>query len=99
MTKERLLKVLLAPHMTEKTARIEPDRQYVFRVVSYANKTEVKKAVEMLFDVTVEAVQISNVKAKKRRHGRIMGERNGWKKAFVKLKEGQSLEFAESSQA
>ncbi|MBI3771181.1 MAG: 50S ribosomal protein L23 [Gammaproteobacteria bacterium] len=95
MSKERLMKVLLAPHVSEKSAVVaDTNRQFVFRVLPDANKTEIKKAVELMFDVKVDAVQVSNVKGKSKRFGQIMGRRSNWKKAYVKLQSGFDIDFA-----
>lgn len=95
MSQERLLKVLLAPHITEKaTIAAETNQQFVFKVVPDANKSEIKQAVEMLFEVEVDSVQVANVKGKRKRFGVIQGRRNGYKKAYVKLKPGSEIDFA-----
>lgn len=94
MNEERLLKVLLAPHVSEKVATVaEQNNQYVFKVATNATKPEIKKAVEMLFDVQVGEVKVCNVKAKQKRFGAIQGRRNGWKKAYVTLKAGQEIDL------
>ncbi len=94
ITQERLMKILLAPHMSEKSSMVqERDRQYVFKVIKDATKPEIGRAVELLFNVKVEAVRVSNVKSKVKRFGRTEGRRQGWKKAYVKLAEGQMIEF------
>lgn len=94
---ERLLKVLLTPHVSEKATQAAVARQYVFKVVDDATKVEVKKAVELLFKVTVIAVQVSNVKGKIKTFARIKGKRKGYKKAYVTLKEGQNIDFGATS--
>ena len=95
MNQERLMKVLLSPHISEKGTNIaERNRQFIFRVATDATKPEVRAAVELMFDgVKVEAVQISNVKGKKKRFGQMEGRRSGWKKAYVTLAEGQDIDF------
>jgi large subunit ribosomal protein L23 len=94
MNQERLMKVLLAPHVSEKSAMAaERDRQFVFRVVGDATKPEVKAAVEKLFSVEVECVQVTNVKGKTKRFGQRQGRRSGWKKAYVSLKPGFDIDF------
>lgn len=94
MTQERLMKVVLAPHVTEKSAMAaELRNQYVFKVVKDASKPEIKAAVEMMFDVKVDGVTISNVKGKTKRSGVKLGKRASWKKAFVTLSEGQEIDF------
>ena len=94
MNQERLMKVLLAPHISEKGTNIaEKNRQFIFRVASDATKPEVRGAVELMFDVKVDAVQITNMKGKKKRFGQMEGKRSGWKKAYVTLAEGQDIDF------
>jgi len=93
-SQERLLQVLLAPQISEKATFIaDKNEQVVFKVASDATKPEVKAAVELLFKVQVESVQIANVKGKVKRFGRILGRRKDWKKAFVCLKPGQEINF------
>ncbi len=100
MNQERLMQVLLAPQISEKATFIaEKNEQVVFRVVNTATKPEVKAAVEMLFKVEVESVQIANVKGKTKRFGRSMGKRKGWKKAYVSLKAGQEINFVDGGAA
>ena len=92
---ERLMNVLLAPVISEKATFIaDKHEQVVFRVVQDATKPEVKAAVELLFKVQVESVQISNVHGKEKRFGRFTGRRRNWKKAYVCLKAGQEINFA-----
>ena len=94
-SQERLLQVLLAPQVSEKATYIaDKNEQVVFKVAKDATKPEVKAAVELLFKVEVEAVQIANVKGKVKRFGRTTGRRKDWKKAFVCLKPGQEINFA-----
>ena len=94
INEERLLKVVLAPHISEKsTLAAETNNTVVFKVVKNANKTEIKQAVEKLFEVEVDSVRTVNVKGKTKRHGIRMGKRNDWKKAYVVLKEGQDIDF------
>jgi large subunit ribosomal protein L23 len=90
---EYLMKVLLSPRVTEKSAMVGLHRQYVFKVINGASKPEIKQAIELLFAVKVEAVQTSQVKSKARRFGQIQGRRKGWKKAYVKLAEGYKIEL------
>ncbi len=93
-TDERLLQVILAPQISEKSTRIaDKNEQVVFRVASDANKHEIKAAVELLFKVQVNSVQVAVVKGKEKRFGRMMGRRSNWKKAFVCLKPGQEIDF------
>ena len=94
MSNERLCKVLLAPRMTEKSTRIgESSNQYVFKVTSDSNKSEIKDAVEKLFEVNVESVRIVNVKGKSKTFKLRSGKRNDWKKAYVRVQEGQVIDF------
>ena len=85
-------KILIEPHITEKTTDLEKKNQYVFKVFPKANKTEIKKAIEDLYKVEVLDVKIINVPKKRRRLGRISGLKKGYKKAIVKIKEGQKIE-------
>jgi large subunit ribosomal protein L23 len=93
---ERLLQILLAPQISEKATMLaEKNNQVVFVVSPDATKQEVKAAVEMLFKVKVEAVQVMNRKGKAKRFGRTMGRRSDMRKAIVKLESGQEINFAE----
>jgi large subunit ribosomal protein L23 len=92
---ERLMTLLLAPIVSEKGTFIaDKHEQVMFRVAPSATKPEVKAAVELMFKVEVESVQISNVKGKEKRFGRFIGRRSNWKKAYVCLKPGQEINFA-----
>ena len=92
----RLMQVLLAPVVSENSTFVADKRdQVVFRVAKDATKPEIKAAVELMFKVEVESVKVSNVKGKEKRFGRFMGRRNHWKKAYVCLKPGQEINFAE----
>ena len=97
---ERLMKVLLAPVVSEKSTFIgEKNNQYAFRVASNATKPEIKAAVELMFStkdkkIEVLRVQVANVKGKEKRFGRFIGRRRHWKKAYVCLKPGQEINFA-----
>lgn len=94
MNRERLMRILVSPHVSEKSTRIaDVANQFVFRVLSDARKPEVKRAVELMFKVEVEGVQILNVKGKRRGFGRISGKRSDWKKAYVRLKPGHDIDF------
>ena len=96
MNQERLMQVLLAPQISEKATFIaDKHEQVVFRVASDATKPEIKAAVELLFKVEVEGVQVLNVKGKVKRFKGMTGRRKGWKKAFVSLKPGQEINFVE----
>ena len=92
---ERLMTLLLAPVISEKGTYIaDKHEQVVFRVAQDATKPEIKAAVELMFKVEVESVQVSNVKGKEKRFGRFIGRRRNWKKAYVCLKPGQEINFA-----
>jgi large subunit ribosomal protein L23 len=94
-SKERLMQVLLAPHVSEKAARIaESGDSVVFRVRPDATKPEIKAAVELMFEVKVSAVQVVNAVGKAKRFGGRPGRRSDYKKAYVRLAEGQTLDFA-----
>jgi large subunit ribosomal protein L23 len=95
MREERLLKVILAPHVSEKsTMTAEDDNTVVFKVAVDATKTEIKAAVEKLFEVEVKSVRTVNVKGKTKRTGFRFGKRSNWKKAYVALKEGADIDFS-----
>ena len=92
--KERLLQVLLAPQVSEKSTFVgEKNNQYVFRVVADATKPEIKAAVELMFKTKVKAVRVVNVKGKEKRFGRFEGRRRSWKKAYISLAQGQEISF------
>ncbi|HQV41119.1 MAG: 50S ribosomal protein L23 [Moraxellaceae bacterium] len=94
MNQERIYQVLLGPHVSEKATMVaETNRQYVFKVRLDANKLEIKKAVESLFNVQVTAVNTTVTKGKSKRFGRSLGRRSDFKKAYVALKEGFDLDF------
>lgn len=94
MSEARLMKVLLAPLMSEKTARLaDRNRQFAFKVVGDATKPEIRQAVETLFNVKVTGVQVANVRGKTKRFGQTIGKRSDWKKAFVTLAEGNEINF------
>jgi len=94
MNKERLMKVLLGPVISEKTATAaESASQYAFRVVRDATKREIGRAVELLFEVEVDGVQVVNVKGKNKRFGKLLGKRQDWRKAYVRLKPGHNIDF------
>ena len=91
----RLLQVILAPVVSEKATMIADKQQQVtLRVASSATKPEIKAAVELLFKVQVADVKVLNVKGKAKRFGKSMGQRSGWKKAYICLQPGQELNFA-----
>ncbi len=90
----RLLQVLLAPVISEKATMVaDKNEQVVFEVAPSATKPEIKAAVEMLFKVEVDSVQVLNVKGKAKRFGRFMGRRKDVRKAYVSLKPGQEINF------
>ena len=92
---ERLYQVLLAPHVSEKSNVIaEKNRQITFRVLPDATKSEIKAAVETIFKVTVEAVQVVNSRGKIKRFGRTPGRRSRRRRAYVRLAPGQDIDFA-----
>ncbi len=93
-----LFQVLASPLITEKGTLLQEDgNQILFRVPSAANKTEIREAVERLFDVKVTKVRTLNYLGKTRRVGRIVGRRPAWKKAYVTLAEGDSIDFFEGA--
>ena len=92
MNNEKILAVLRAPLVSEKTARIQEMNQYVFEVASTATKADVKSAVESLFNVTVESVNVMNVKGKNKTFRNRAGRRGDWRKAYVRLADGQSID-------
>ena len=97
---ERLMQVVLAPVISEKGTFIaDKNNQVVFRVVPDATKPEIKAAVELMFKVQVDSVQVVNVRGKAKRFGQSVGRRRHWKKAYVCLKEGQEINFAEQAEA
>ena len=93
--KEQLMNVLLAPHVSEKAARAsESGNQFVFRVRGDATKPQIKAAVELMFEVKVQGVQVVNTEGKQKRFGQRAGRRSDIKKAYVRLAEGQTIELA-----
>jgi len=97
-SEERLMKVLLAPVISEKATFVaEKNEQVVFLVAPDATKLEVKAAVELLFKVEVESVQVANRQGKQKRSGRFIGRRNHTRRAFVCLKPGQEINFTEEA--
>jgi large subunit ribosomal protein L23 len=94
MNQERLMTVLLEPHVSEKaTLASEQGNHVVFKVRRDATKAEIGKAVEMMFEVKVEAVQVAVAKGKTKRFGQALGRRSDWKKAYVRLAAGQTIDF------
>ena len=94
MNQERIYKVLLGPHVSEKATIVaDKDGQFVFRVAPDATKPEIKAAVEQLFEVKVRNVQVLNIKGKTKRTARGMGKRNDVRKAYVCLADGSEIDF------
>lgn len=95
MSHARLYSVIIGPHVSEKTTLLHgTDNQYAFKVVANATKPEIQEAVETLFDVDVDGVQVVNVKGKtKRTARRTPRKRSDWKKAYVRVADGQSIDF------
>ena len=94
MNQERLTKVLLSPVISEKSAAAaETSSQYAFRVATDATKREIGRAVEVMFDVKVDRVQVMNMKGKNKRFGQRLGNRADWRKAYVRLKPGHDIDF------
>ena len=89
---ERLLTVIRGPHLSEKAHMASESNQIVFKVRTDANKAEIKQAIELLFEVEVADVKVVNVKGKNKRFGMTRGRRSDWKKAYVRLAEGSSVE-------
>jgi len=86
--------VLQGPLLTEKSAvSAEMHNQVVFKVRTDATKAEIRQAVELLFEVEVQGVQVVNYRGKNKRFGRTLGRRNDWKKAYVRLAEGSQIDF------
>lgn len=99
MNQERLMKVLLSPHISEKSSMAaEVDGQVVFKVLEDATKSEIKQAVEMMFKVEVDDVKVLNVRGKMK-YFRTPGKRSNWKKAYVHLKPGFDIDFLEAGKA
>lgn len=86
-------RVLVRPIVSEKTSRLEKERQYAFVVAADANKVEIKKAVEKHYRVHVTGVNIANVFGKHVRSGRTLGKRRDWRKAYVTVKEGETITY------
>lgn len=99
MNQERLLNIIFGPHLSEKTANIsEQNNQVTFKVAGDATKSEIKQAVESLFNVQVRDVQVLNVKGKTKRTARgKIRSRSDWKKAYVRLEQGQQIDFADKA--
>ena len=94
MNRERLMTVLVGPHLSEKSTNVgDKHNQVVFKVRRDANKAEIRQAVETLFDVKVDAVQVLNQQGKSKRFRGSPGRRPSWKKAYVSLAEGSEIDF------
>ena len=89
--------VLIAPVVSEKSYSLITDRKYTFRVHEDAHKTQIRQAVEQLFEVKVQNVNVIKVQSKPKRRGLIKGRRPGWKKAIVELREGYEIEIFEGA--
>ena len=99
MNQERVFKVLLGPHISEKATMLaDSQKQFVFKVATDATKLEIKKAVEQLFEVKVRSVSTLKVQGKTKRTARGLGKRNDWKKAYIALQPGQDLDFSSSAE-
>lgn len=95
MSSYQLIDIIDAPIISEKsTIAAEKANQFVFRIKKQATKLQVKRAVEAMFSVEVDSVHVLNVKGKKKRFGKTLGQRSDWKKAYVKLKPGHDINFA-----
>ena len=91
----QLMTIVLAPVVSEKSTFVaDRNRQYVFRVADDATKPQIRAAVELMFKTKVDSVTVANVRGKERRFGRLSGRRRSWKKAYVRLAEGQEINFA-----
>ena len=94
MNQDRLMTVLVGPHISEKAATVgEKNNQVCFKVRRDSSKKEIAQAVEMMFEVKVERVQVANVRGKVKRFGQTFGKRADWKKAYVTLAEGDDIDF------
>ena len=95
MNQERLLKVILSPHVSEKTTIMsEKHNQYVFEVATIATKAEIKDAIEHLFNTKVKNVRVVNQPAKSKVFRGVQGKRKAWKKAYVTLQANQKLDIS-----
>ena len=96
MNTQRLTNIIVSPRISEKaTMRADIDNQHLFSVLKDATKPEIKKAVELMFDVKVKSVRLMNVQGKLTRVGRTFGKRKDWKKAYVRLQEGFDINYGE----
>jgi large subunit ribosomal protein L23 len=99
LTTEKLMSVLIAPHVSEKSQRVSEANQFVFRVRRDATKPDIKAAVELMFEVKVAAVNVVNVGGKNKRFGQRLGRRQDFKKAYVRLAPGQKIESLSGTEA
>ena len=100
MNKQNLYRIIESPHITEKTSSLSTNNnQVVFRVNKSATKNQIKKAVELMFDVKVKSVRLMNVQGKLTRIGRNFGKRKDWKKAYVRLEDGFDINYGEEEVA
>ena len=100
MNREQLMNVLIAPHVTEKTSlAMQNHNQYTFRVRRDATKADIRQAIELMFDVKVAGVQVVNETGKARRFGRTVGRTQDWKKAYVSLADGQTIDYEARAKA
>jgi len=99
MKQEQLYQVLISPIVSEKSTRLaDQGNQVAFEVAPTATKAQIKHAVELAFDVNVERVQVANMPGKVKRFGQTPGARSNWKKAYVRLRAGQDIDFAGGQQ-
>jgi large subunit ribosomal protein L23 len=96
MNQEKMMHVLLSPCQTEKSTTVAENNQYVFRVMKNATKHEIKEAAEKLFNVKVQSVRVLNVKPQKVRFSKIQGTHKAWKKAYIRIEPGNTIEFLET---
>lgn len=90
---ERIMTIIQGPHLSEKSHVSAENNQIVFKVRPDATKREIKAAVELLFEVSVDDVTVMNYQGKQKRHGLSKGRRANWKKAYVRLAEGSTIDF------
>lgn len=94
MNQEKLMNLLLVPRITEKSTMVgEKYQQYVFKVLKSATKPQIRQAVELMFKVEVDSVQVTNVKGKRKLFKQAAGKRSDWKKAYVRLKPGFEINY------
>jgi len=94
MNQERLLKIIVAPHVSEKATIAAEAGEYVFEVIDSATKPEIKDAIEFLFNTKVKSVRVMNVRPKTKLFRGMEGKKKGWKKAYVALQANQKLDIA-----